>query len=516
MFRKRKKDKGFTLIELLATIAILAIVSGFAIYVAVTLIGNSKKNSYLITINNIEDKAVDYLNENSDKLFFEEYDDDIEYRCITVDELVDMGYFKPNIIDSKVSDDKYVKLDDYIYVARNVKSKTVVKEKYLFEFDEELHLCNKTIEAEGNVLISVTPDGYSKYKDVTIKYTLKNYYNVGDYSYEFKYEENDNSCKNVNCSVVEKYSLISDDGDVKKIRVHDNGKITGYIKGINASESVVINNIDITGPNITIETNGNNYVKTINSKISVDDIGIGADENTYKYIYSNKISAVPNIKFNNGNSYSLSNKTGIYYLIVEACDKLGNCSKKISDKLYIDNTKPVIQINNDLVKVYGVSFDLMEGVTITDNVDKNVSSSVYLGNNKITSYKDLKLGDNVVTYKAIDVAGNEVSKTRKITIVLPDKEFNYKEADQVYEVMANGTYIVEAYGGQGGNGGGAGGYVKAEVSLKAGDKLIVNTGGVNGYNGGGGYKVSGYNPGGGASTIRYNGSYIVIAGGGVE
>ena len=425
MNKKRNKRTGFTLIELLATIAILAVVSGLVVYVAINVINNSKEKSYQVTINNIEDKANDYFNENSDKLFYVASNDDtnIEYQCITVQSLVDTGYFGNNVLGSKVSKDRNVKLDDYIYIARNVDTKTVTETKYLL--DDDISLCSDAISAEGDVLISVTPSGYSAYKDVTIRYRLRNYYNIDNYSYKYSYDRNEYSCEGNNCNVEEIFSVISDDGEVKKIRVYDNGKITGYI----------------------------------------EEKGIRIEKDSYVNITN------------------------------------------------IDNVFPLIEMN-DLVKVYGVSFDLMEGVTITDNIDTNLSSSVYLGNNEITSYESLQLGENIVTYKAVDKFGNESSENRKITIVLPDKEFNYLEKDQIYEVMADGTYIIEAYGAQGGNSGGKGGYVKAEVSLKVGDQLIVNTGGVNGYNGGGGYKNSSYYPGGGASTVRYNGSYIVIAGGG--
>ena len=422
---KRKKDKGFTLIELLATIVILAIVSGLVVYVAINTINNSKENSYKVTINSIEDKANDYLMENNDRLFYVTDTDNsgMEYQCVTVGTLVDFGYFSSDVLESKVSENRNVQLDDYIYISRNMDTKTVEKTEYLL--DENISLCSDAINAEGDVIITVTPNDYSSYKDVTIKYTLKNYYNSDDYSFKYSYDRNEYSCNNDNCNVEEVFSVLNGEGDVKTLRVYDNGKITGYI-----------------------EENG--------------------------------------IRIEKDNYVNITN---------------------------IDITSPVIEMN-DLVKVYGVSFDLMEGVMITDNVDTDVSTNVYLDGKEITSYESLQLGENIVTYKAIDKFGNESSESRKIIIVLPDKEFNYLEQDQVYEVMADGTYIIEAYGAQGGNSGGLGGYVKAEVPLKVGDKLIVNTGGVNGYNGGGGYKNSSYYPGGGASTVRYNGSYIVIAGGG--
>ena len=169
MLNKMKKEKGFTLIELLATIVILAIVSGLVVYVAINTINNSKENSYKVTINNIEHKVGNYLIENSDRLFYVSNNDNTnkEYQCITVQALVDSGYFDNNVVESKVDKDRNVSLDDYVYIARDVNTKTVVEIKYLLDSDD-MALCDVAIDAEGDVLISVTPDDYSLYKEITL------------------------------------------------------------------------------------------------------------------------------------------------------------------------------------------------------------------------------------------------------------------------------------------------------------------------------------------------------------
>ena len=89
-----KNNKGFTLIELLATIAILAIVVSITLYVSLSAIEKSREKSYKVTINNIEKEAANYLLENSDRLFFISDTKDLsaEYQCITVQNLIDMGY----------------------------------------------------------------------------------------------------------------------------------------------------------------------------------------------------------------------------------------------------------------------------------------------------------------------------------------------------------------------------------------------------------------------------------------
>lgn len=596
MSKKKNKKYGYTLVELLGVISVLAIIFTIVIYVALNIISSSKDKSYQITINSIESYADSYLLENSNRLFFVTMGEDInkEYQCITVHDLIETGYFDNSILNSYVSKNRKVSEDDYIYIERNKNNKTILKTKYLID---DVLGCGDAVKANSDISITYTPNDWSLEKEVTIRYKVKNYFNIDDYTYHYEFDGGD-------------VSVVEDDGTTKVLKVINNGNIRGYIKEKNVEiepdKIVEINGIDREGPIINIETNGLSYVKNIDSKISVVDNGVGGDSATYKYIYSTDIDAIPNNLFTSGSNYKLSGETGVYYLIVSACDKLGNCSKKVSDKLYIDNISPTINIGTDgnssyvksiissisvsdndsggdsatykyiystdinasssssfasgnsyslsgktgiyylivnacdkagncskkmsnkfyldntgpviktsnLTKIYGVSFDLYEGVTITDGNSGVDSKKIYLGGKEINSYSQLSLGSNTVTYKVKDKAGNESSVSRTITLVVADKEFNYLEKDQLYKVEATGTYIIEVYGAQGGNSGGKGGYVKAEIQLAVGQQLVINTGGINGYNGGGGYKVSGYNSGGGASTVKLNGSNIVIAAGG--
>lgn len=423
MFKKRKKDVGFTLIELLSVIVVLAIIAGIVVYIAIGVMDDLRENTYKVTINEIEETANSYLLENSDRLFYviKPEDENIEYQCITVQTLMDSGFFDSDILESEVSENTKVNPNDYVYIERDSLTKNILKTNYLI--NEDVTLCDEVINAIGDVRITIKPIDYSVYKEITLVYNIKNYYNIDNYSYEYSYDKNDYTYNSDNVDV----EVISDDGNIKKIKVTDNGTISGYIK----------------------HKDGSNVAKTI---------------------------------------------------------------KEINN---IDKTPPVIVASN-IVKINKTSFDLCEGLDITDNSGKEVVCRTYIENKEITdSLTSLKLGDNIVTHEAEDIFGN-VSKriSRTITLIEPDKEFNYLEDDQVYPILANGTYIIEAYGAQGGNSGGYGGYIKAEIELKTGDKLIFNTGGMNGYNGGGGYNQSKYNPGGGATTVKLNDSYIVIAAGG--
>lgn len=87
---------------------------------------------------------------------------------------------------------------------------------------------------------------------------------------------------------------------------------------------------------------------------------------------------------------------------------------------------------------------------------------------------------------------------------LPEYNFNFTGNQQEWTVPLSGKYKIESWGAQGDSNGGKGGYVSGEIELNKGDKLTIQVGGQNGYNGGG----SGSASGGGASDVRLNGTDI--------
>ena len=150
------------------------------------------------------------------------------------------------------------------------------------------------------------------------------------------------------------------------------------------------------------------------------------------------------------------------------------------------------------------SFDVFEGESKEFSVNplnNSVFKSVSCTNNQVVSYK----GNNVFSIDNINA--NTVCK---VVYVGEDNTFNYLENTQTYEVPYTGYYIISANGAKGNGNGGNGGKVSAYVYLKKGETVIINTGGVNGYNGGG----TGFYNGGGSTTIRLNSKNILIAAGG--
>lgn len=103
-----------------------------------------------------------------------------------------------------------------------------------------------------------------------------------------------------------------------------------------------------------------------------------------------------------------------------------------------------------------------------------------------------------------------------LTVKAEESEWDYGYTGNVqeYVVPYTGVFQFEVSGAQGGNAvfpGGKGGRVTATVVLKKGDKVRINVGGQNGYNGGGTGSVSN---GGGATDIYVNDVRIIVAGGG--
>ena len=104
---KTINKKGFTLVELLATILVLSIVVSITMYIAINTVNKAKQKTYQITIANITNNADNYLTENSNRLFFVP-DGSYEYQCITVNNLIELGYLDSEVLNSKVDENKTV------------------------------------------------------------------------------------------------------------------------------------------------------------------------------------------------------------------------------------------------------------------------------------------------------------------------------------------------------------------------------------------------------------------------
>ena len=139
-----KGQKGFTLIELLVTFVVLAVIIGIVVFFSTGTIKDSKKKAYAVSINEIEKSADAYVSGNIDDFVFIDDDKGVYYVCVTVKEIVDYGYLRENIVESEVDDGVYVALDDYVYVARDNVSNSLVKVLYVDKKNVEyIEACKK-------------------------------------------------------------------------------------------------------------------------------------------------------------------------------------------------------------------------------------------------------------------------------------------------------------------------------------------------------------------------------------
>ena len=136
LFNNKGSNKGFTLIEIIISIVILALFFSVLVYVLLDTVKNSKEKSYEVTINNIENIANDYVFDkmtssdwiNGDSL-------DYQYQCVTVQKLIDAGYFKEDILDAKIQSDLFVKRENYVYLERETNTKNIIKSILLYDSD---------------------------------------------------------------------------------------------------------------------------------------------------------------------------------------------------------------------------------------------------------------------------------------------------------------------------------------------------------------------------------------------
>ena len=194
----------------------------------------------------------------------------------------------------------------------------------------------------------------------------------------------------------------------------------------NISEPIMSSSYILGSQVIAFGNNGNSgYVNgNISSTIIVSRGGAELNTSTYKYIYSTNSSAIPDISFTSGNSYTLTDATGTYYLIARACDVNGECSTKVSNPFYVDNTAPTCSLS-------------VSGTTITGTYSDTGGSEVaYYGwNSSMTGTSSAtKTIDSTGTHTFYvkDGAGNSTSCRITVTSTDHDDGYDYVGAGTSY------------------------------------------------------------------------------------
>ena len=132
----RLNRKGFTLIELLATITILAVVSSITIVVINVIVNKAKENAQKLTIDNIEKQAANYIKEEMNQNIWTA-NGNLEYQCITIQNLIDAGYLKQSDIEKNKD---IISSKMYIEVIRHKKTKVIISQTLVNSNSQE-YLC---------------------------------------------------------------------------------------------------------------------------------------------------------------------------------------------------------------------------------------------------------------------------------------------------------------------------------------------------------------------------------------
>ena len=151
--KNKNKKKGFTLIELLVTILVMSLVAVVGFIAVRNAINNSKEKSNSVNINSIVSSARSYTEEfkGQDKYWFVDPENtDEEYSCTTVEMLINKGYLKENILNTKIDNNAITK-DTSILIKRNRSTKVNISENITFN--------SENCDSESDVKIAFEVSG---------------------------------------------------------------------------------------------------------------------------------------------------------------------------------------------------------------------------------------------------------------------------------------------------------------------------------------------------------------------
>ena len=396
-----RKKNGFTLVELLSTVVILGVVLSVTVYIVMKNINKAKDNAELITYNNIKSAAKVY---NDEVASYWNIKDDYEYSCISLGNMIEIGYFDENTINKS---DKLSK-DTMLKVIRDKDSKVIKETSFSFE-DSIL----PDVDCGFQSSISISTDNKGKKVKTTNTKILYNGLNDSYYRYFYISEFDENtvttndvvySCEGIgNCSNdivnnLESGHWYLTNSDLVRLSVKSNGTISAFINYNSDNVAEAIKNIDFidnTPPVISLSVNKigsyNGNTPSTKGELITNTNGDYVDSEWKNYGYWFDIStnedSVIKWSYNdtnktNGDSPSNSgancnttcSKTlsgdGDRKATIIATDEAGN-SSKIEVNVYIDRTPPVltwisepgVYNNNNGIIVNGICSDANSGVS---------------------------------------------------------------------------------------------------------------------------------------------------------
>ena len=218
-------------------------------------------------------------------------------------------------------------------------------------------------------IITYTPNGTVGYvRDINVKvYAIDEETGVNENTLKYIFTTDINENPNV---------AIANGGKVSKSGVTGDYYIIGYVCDYAGNCATVPSNIyqmNNSAPEIEITPDHNSgYEREASIKIKVTSHGEAIDEGSLKYIISENTNDTPNKSFTNNENITITGLSGVYYVIAEACDVTGLCTKKESQKFYFDNEAPDVIYNPNGTYNSG-SYYWTQSVDVSINVTDNVS-----------------------------------------------------------------------------------------------------------------------------------------------
>ena len=399
--KAKEKLKAFTLVELLATLAVLALVSSIVIGVSVNVIDNAKTKSYQTAKNNVLAAAGNYVVENPELTDWISLDSRNEYKCVTVADMIEFGYFNNDILDSDYDKDNKFILDDAVYIERDKITKTMNKKEFNYG------LCASG--SIGSITFKENPVGWSQSKTITIEYNLNVNYDPSAAKYSYEYSSG---------SLKLNDTRFSSRQETRTINVSTNGTLASKIKASDdkfVERRYVVSNIDNDKPVGTMKSlhkMANNQM--VELKLSDGTSGV-------KGFYFGKTYPNSSVKYENvANEKNVIltkevDSAGIWYL--QVIDMAGNKSNVTSLTFY-ETKLNVSNVNitpNRILDVSGQTYTLSNIKMEAHNyytINGWYNNSNYSGN-AITSYTTKnknyelygKVTENVFTSGTVTISG---------------------------------------------------------------------------------------------------------------
>ncbi|MGE5455488.1 MAG: immunoglobulin-like domain-containing protein [Ignavibacteriales bacterium] len=178
--------------------------------------------------------------------------------------------------------------------------------------------------------------------------------------------------------------------------------------------------LDKTNPSVTFGINGNaTYAKSRSTTVTVSDTSSGVLTSSLEYQWTTSTTTPTEASFtttftSGGTISTPAGVTGGYYLWVLGKDNADNTIITRSNVFNLDNTVPVITLSTATVNVNEKTAYTDTGVTASDNIDGNITSSIV----KTGSVNTNVVGQYTLTYNVTDSSGNvAVTKTRTVNVL---------------------------------------------------------------------------------------------------